>query len=257
MTTHTDDGYEDEDSLFERFHDRLVGRPREFGNGADGAGDTNGADGPRELVHVTRDADGASGADGDRVRTDGASRAATDGADDASPAGSVRATARRSTETGEASGLAEMLAAELAAGEVDDATRRALAEALRVGLDTPTQVRLDGLSARVAELDAYTDALETVLERVGTDDDVVARFERLTAEMDGVERAAREDRTRVRSDLDGLRGDLNALRAEVEELREWKRHLTGAFATDGGSEATATDGRADAGDGESRGTGRE
>ncbi|MFC4357905.1 hypothetical protein ACFO0N_08075 [Halobium salinum] len=234
MTTHRDDTREEEeDSLFERFHDRLVGRPREFGGRVEGNGaERNGEEhddgrrvdaalgGTGALVAETVATDDDTGTanradpvDGTGGAGDGASAATGDrDAGDDRPSRRSTATAERSTD-----GLAEALAAELAAGEVDEDTRRRLAAGLRAGLDTPTRVRLDQLSARVAELDAYADALETVLERVGTDDDIVERFERLAAETAAVERGAREERTRVRADLDEVTDDIASLRTEVDE----------------------------------------
>jgi hypothetical protein len=223
-TPHDDACEEDADGLFERFHDRLVGVERER---RDGAAESDTA------VEGGGGGDDADGAPAGEPLAGGPAR------NGATPGGGSDATnAAAAGGAGvEPDGVAAALAAELAAGTVDDATRRALAEGLGVELDTSTRVRLDRLGARLNDVEAYADALETVLDRVGTDDDIVARIERLSAETAAVERTAREERTRVRGEVDGLAAGVEELAAEVARLRtdvetldEWRRRLTGVFA---------------------------
>ncbi|PSQ60679.1 hypothetical protein BRD18_00385 [Halobacteriales archaeon SW_7_71_33] len=126
----------------------------------------------------------------------------------------------------DAEGVAAALVAEFERGHVDEETHRALEEHLQPSLPQSVEARLDTIQARLSDLDAYTDALERVLDRTGDDDDVIDRVDSLHARLSDV-----EDETSVlREDVDGvdarlepladLDDDLATLQENLETVRE-------------------------------------
>lgn len=134
--------------------------------------------------------------------------------------------------------VAATLATEFTAGAVDERTLRTLKRELGLDHESASTVRLDSLAARVSELEAYTDALELLLDRVGTDDDLIARFEDFETTVDDVAaigdrvdelHAAVRDLESTVDALDDLTRTLDDVRDDVAALRRWQRSLVGAF----------------------------
>ncbi len=165
----------------------------------------------------------------------------------------------------EADTVAAALVAELERGRVDDETRAALNEHLQPTLPTSAETRLDRVQARLDDLEAYTEALERILDRVGDDDDVVSELESLRSEVADLERRTddlsddvafndarlepladldedvatlREDLDDLEDDLAGVREDLSEdieedlaeIREEIEDIQEWRETLASTIA---------------------------
>lgn len=168
--------------------------------------------------------------------------------------------------------LATALAEEIRAGEVDDDDMEELRDALGVTADDSTNARIEHLQNTVADLEAYTGALEefldeegdaqSLIEEVRDDfesagdriDDIEADLEDLWAEVDQDfdEELAdiREDVETFESDLetiesdleaateerlDALEDDLDELEAELADVAEMRDRLASALGGLGGS----------------------
>jgi archaellum component FlaC len=173
----------------------------------------------------------------------------------------------------DAEGVAAALVAEFERGRVDEETHRALEEHLQPSLPRSVEARLDTVQARLSDLDAYTDALERVLDRTGGDDDVIDRVDSLHArlsdvedetstlreDVDGVDtrlepladldddlatlqenlETVREDLATVRAELsEGTAEEVERLRSDLDDLQAWRKTLTSTLA---GSMDTETD----------------
>jgi len=155
----------------------------------EGARDTGGAD--------ARAGSGATGPDRERTRA---------------KAGETVGSLATPTADGET--LAEALAAELERGSVDDDTLRTLNEHLSPRLAESSQLRLDDVQARLADLEAYTEALESILDTVGTEEDISRTIGAVQDDLEKV--AAQADA--LRDELDDTMADLEETDADVEEL---------------------------------------
>jgi hypothetical protein len=100
--------------------------------------------------------------------------------------------------------VAAALAAELEAGEVDEATRETLARELGVELSGSESARLDHVQRKVDDLAAYTEVLEELLDEEGRPAAVVADL--------------REEIGEVRASTGDLRADLDETEAELESV---------------------------------------
>jgi len=170
----------------------------------------------------------------------------------------------------DAEGVAAALVAEFERGRVDEETHRALEEHLQPSLPRSVEARLDTIQARLSDLDAYTDALERVLDRMGGDDDVIDRVDSLHARLSDVEdetstlredvdarlepladldddlatlqenlETVREDLATVRAELsEGTAEEVERLRSDLDDLQAWRETLTSTLA---GSMDTETD----------------
>jgi predicted nucleic acid-binding Zn-ribbon protein len=110
--------------------------------------------------------------------------------------------------------VAAALAAELRAGNVDDDDVETLREHLDVAESTvpkSVDVRLRRLQSTVADLDAYSDALEEFLDENGTGEELVDGFREDVQTLED-ELAAVED------DVDSLRRTQTSLREDVDDL---------------------------------------
>jgi predicted nucleic acid-binding Zn-ribbon protein len=129
--------------------------------------------------------------------------------------------------------LVSALAAEIRSGEVPVEDLELIGEALdRVGAAGTTEARIGKLQSDIADLRAYTDALETFLDENGTADRVIEEFEdRLDAfgeELSTLETELETNRTEteelansvesVRSGVDDLSGDLDGVRRDVSSV---------------------------------------
>lgn len=124
--------------------------------------------------------------------------------------------------------IVERFVAELRAGEVAEESVAYLREELG-GSRAPTsvEVRLDQLQADVADVRAYTNALEAFLDEHGRADEVVDRVERrldaLETTMDDVDAAVAAtdgDVERLEERIDDLGTDVAALTTDLETLDE-------------------------------------
>jgi chaperonin cofactor prefoldin len=107
--------------------------------------------------------------------------------------------------------VASALAAELRAGAVADDDVAALREHLDVPAAEPSvprsvEVRLDRCQSKLADLDAYTAALEEFLDENGTGEELVAGF--------------REDVESLQSEVAAVEADLSDLRTTQRDLRD-------------------------------------
>jgi hypothetical protein len=100
--------------------------------------------------------------------------------------------------------VAAALAAELEAGEVDEAMRETLARELGAELSGSESARLDHVQRKVDNLAAYTEVLEELLDEEGRPAAVVADL--------------REEIGEVRASTGDLRADLDETEAELESV---------------------------------------
>ena len=158
--------------------------------------------------------------------------------DDAGAASDSGASASAPATDGDET-LAATLAEEISEGRVDDADLAELRDALGVTAEDSTNARIEHLQTTVADLEAYTDAIEEFLDEEGDAQAVlrdvrnnyqstVDRFDDLAADIDEVRDDLAADIDDVRADLaadtEDLRDDLamveDDLGADVEDLRD-------------------------------------
>jgi ABC-type transporter Mla subunit MlaD len=147
--------------------------------------------------------------------------------DDAGAASDSGASASAPAADGDET-LAATLAEEISEGRVDDADLAELRDALGVTAEDSTNARIEHLQSTVADLEAYTDAIEEFLDEEGDAQAVlrdvrnnyqstVDRFDDLTADIDDVRADLAADTEDLRDDLAMVENDLGA---DVEDLRE-------------------------------------
>ena len=143
---------------------------------------------------------------------------------DAQPAADTDTTADASPDEDLAvpsGGVARVLLTELRTDRVDDETAAALRTELGVEGGTSQEVRLKHLQSEVSDLAAYTDTIESFIDRHGTFDSVV---DDVRSEL-----SALEDRTeRVESTVEERSGDIDRiddLDDEIEEIRSAQSEL--------------------------------
>jgi len=132
-------------------------------------------------------------------------------------------------------GLAATLAAEIRAGDVSEADLETLRGELDPGLPRSADVRIRRLQSQLADLEAYTDAIEEFIDDKGTGAELVERLdtelEAVTAELetlhDGLDAAA-DGREKLRGGIDTLGDDLAATDERLDAVDE-----TAAEAVDG------------------------
>lgn len=120
--------------------------------------------------------------------------------------------------------VASSLAAELRAGNVDDDD----VETLRKHLDAsgPTsipksvEVRLTRLQSKIADLDAYTGALEEFLDENGTGEEIVTGFREDVETLEEEVAAVEDELADVRTTQTDLREDVDDVDAKLEERTE-------------------------------------
>lgn len=116
-------------------------------------------------------------------------------------------------------GVARVLAKELREGKVSDSDRELLEEALVPG-DGSTDARIEHLQNEVADLSAYTSALETFLDENGAAQELIDEFQaaidRLETDLDGLdERVGTLD-----DDVGAVDQRVAGVEATVEEVNE-------------------------------------
>ncbi len=150
-----------------------------------------------------------------------------DGADGTATAGQATADAAAVGAAGtppavpEGESVAAALVDEIQAGDVDDETLAELRDALGVTADDSTDTRIEHLQSTVADLDAYTDAIEEFLDEEGDAQsvlrDVRTDFESVSDRLDDVEADVADLRDDVEADVADLRDDVEA---DVADLRD-------------------------------------
>lgn len=145
--------------------------------------------------------------------------------------------AEAATPAGEGEPVVERFVAELRADEVSADSLAYLREELGVERPpTSVAVRLDQLQADVADVRAYTNALEAFLDDHGRADEVVDRLadrlDTLEASMEDVEERVRATDGTVadfEAQLEDLGADLAALAADLEALEDRLEDLEAAM----------------------------
>ena len=135
---------------------------------ADGDAEPDDADGPEGYVDIGVEAE------------------APDTADPSEPAADAAPAARAAADA--SGGLAATLAAEIRSGEVSEADLETLRGEFDSGLPRSGDVRIRRLQSQLADLTAYTDAIEEFIDNNGTGAELVERLEAelgtVTAELD-------------------------------------------------------------------------
>jgi outer membrane murein-binding lipoprotein Lpp len=180
--------------------------------------------------------DGTTGSD-DAGTGDPANRSSDGPIDGAAP----EATDDRSVaDSGRDGALVSALAAEIRNGDVASEDLELIEAALdRAGKTGATEARIERLQSDIADLRAYTDALETFLDENGTAEQVIGEFEErldnladelaiLRADLDANRTTTEELADTVTSvhdgvddltsDVDGIRGDVAAVESTVSDL---------------------------------------
>jgi hypothetical protein len=161
------------------------------------------------------------------------------------------------------------LTAEIEAADPDDPAVAELRAALGIDLTRATvEARIEHLQSAVADLEAYTEALEAFLDENGDAqrllEDLRDEYEETTARLDEVEEIAEEaDESveslddRLDSEFDELRGDVERMESDIEafsdelsevvEMRDRLARALGGLSAegaidDGGDEAVGDDG---------------
>lgn len=118
--------------------------------------------------------------------------------------------------------VASTLIAELESGAVPESQRAKLREHLRVEGSESEAVRLEYVQKRLADFDAYVDALEGLLSVHGEGDDAIAeideRLDRLEEFVDDVE-AIRQRQDELAERMDDLSAGLDAQAETMESLQ--------------------------------------
>ncbi|XVH31235.1 hypothetical protein ACNS7O_12680 [Haloferacaceae archaeon DSL9] len=116
-------------------------------------------------------------------------------------------------------GVAAALAAEIRDQNVSEDDLELLRNELGLGVPRSVNVRIGRLQSQVADVAAYTDALEAFLDENGTGDEVIAS---LRSEIDELSTAVDDEMGDVRDDIADLDGELRRLderlSTEVETL---------------------------------------
>jgi prefoldin subunit 5 len=126
----------------------------------------------------------------------------------------------------EPEGVVEQFVAELQAGEVDEASTQYLAAAF--GGEEPARsvdARLSQLQADVADMQAYTNALEAFIDDNGTGPELLDRVERrletleerVTA-LEGTAREREDEVTDLQTDVAALTGETDDLAAALDDV---------------------------------------
>jgi len=121
--------------------------------------------------------------------------------------------------------LVASLAAELRSGEVADEDVEALEDALGVSEEGSTEARIEHLQSQVADLEAYTDALEAFLDEEGDAQTVIRElreeFDEATERLDDVDAEIDELWTAIDeavAEAADVAEEAETIREDVEEL---------------------------------------
>lgn len=149
----------------------------------------------------------------------------------------------------------ERLVTELSADDVDESLKDELRDEVSNTEPRSVDVRIKRLQSTVADLDAYTDALERFLDENGTAQELLdslderletatsdiaaleeqvetveTTVEETTAELDDTTDRVDELEQRLGSDLDDVGEEIDYLHDEIEALREFQQQVENAFA---------------------------
>jgi len=177
-----------------------------------------------------------------------------DGLGTAPPAGEARGPAMAAGGAEES--VVAALAAEIRNGEVDDDDLEELREALGVTDGASTDARIEHLQSQVADLEAYTEALEAFLDEEGdaqavlegVREDYAATTERLDEVDEQLSELSASVDDRVDEELESVRDDVAALgetggelEAELADVAEMRDRLASALSGIGGGSEPADD----------------
>lgn len=126
-----------------------------------------------------------------------------------------------------AGAIAEALASEFRAGEVDEEDREAIQEALDLDLSESAEARFRQLQSRVEDLIAYTDLIEEFLDEGGPKERFDEFDERITELSESM--ADLEESTPDGADLEELHDRIDELDAVVSDIEEWRGQLGEMF----------------------------
>ena len=136
-------------------------------------------------------------------------------------------------------GVARVLLAELRNDRVDDETAAALRSELGVEGENSREVRLKHLQSEVSDLAAYTDTIESFIDRYGTFGSVVddvrselSALEDRTERIDSTveERAGSIDRIdEIDDELEAIRSTQSELESDLEEIRSTQADFESRF----------------------------
>jgi len=183
---------------------------------------------------ATTDDDGTAATGGDEPDEDAS-------ADSDGDAESVSSDVRTDEQS-----LVDRLVTELRAGTVSEENRRYLEQEFGSQPSGSVDARLNTLQAEVADLAAYTDALEAFLDENGTPEQltetVEVRLDAVEADLETVEVTVadheaelsmlREELRGLRDELDSVSVDLSSVADEVEALSADLSDIEGAASTD-------------------------
>lgn len=218
-----EDATEQSIGLFEQFHRALTGQPTEPDR--------------RETAEPTpEDEDAIEAGNGSRDRTvsderrsDGYPHESTDENGGQASAGTTApgdSTWANGEITGDPTpdGVAESLASELESGSVDDEVIATLNEHLAQSLDRSAMIRLQRVESRVSELEAYIDALEPLINRSGTGEDIATLLDNLEQRLAELE----EDRV-SQKDVADIRAEIESVQDQVQTIYEMGRYMSDVF----------------------------
>lgn len=254
----SDDDPVDCKGLFERFHDRLTGQTTTAAatagaSGGGAQGETSDpdshkegpvADGAGEIAQESPATTGPTGGTGDdslpRIvqNSDGDQDPSSAPADIGVSSSASRSPAGAASSSENSRSVAAALASELDAGAVDEETRATIREHVGGGPGTTASIRLERLDAKVSKLEAYADEFETLLDELGTAEELATELRSMRESIEELETTALtvddvDGRSPVTADeLEDLRGELAAVETQLDDLEEMKRTLAGAFDAD-------------------------
>ena len=176
-----------------------------------------------DAADADRDAEPDDTADPEGYVDIGGEAEAPDAADPSEPAADAAPAAGAAADAN--GGLAATLAAEIRSGEVSEADLETLRGEFDSGLPRSDDVRIRRLQSQLADLTAYTDAIEEFIDNNGTGAELVERLEAeleaVTAELEDLHEgldAAADDREALHEGLDTLDNDLAATDERLDDV---------------------------------------
>ena len=176
-----------------------------------------------DAADTDRDAEPDDTADPEGYVDIGGEAEAPDAADPSEPAVDAAPAAGAAADAN--GGLAATLAAEIRSGEVSEADLETLRGEFDSGLPRSDDVRIRRLQSQLADLTAYTDAIEEFIDNNGTGAELVERLEAeleaVTAELEDLHEgldAAADDREALHEGLDTLDNDLAATDERLDDV---------------------------------------
>jgi predicted nucleic acid-binding Zn-ribbon protein len=158
------------------------------------------------------DPESAAVAVGEGVAEAEAAEATTEHGPEDAPTGDLTAVA--------GGGVGAALAREIREDRIDDDDLELLREEIDLGVPRSTTVRLKRLQSNVADLDAYTDALEEFIDEEGTAEELIEGFRGDLADVEESVAALETDLAAAADDRDAIAADVADVETEVADLEE-------------------------------------